>query len=98
MASRLAGFCPLPPFLLLNQSCLTSGSCDFCKVYCFSFGFYVQDHLENISPVAYVDLVEGATEGFVRFQSPAGPEAVLQELRQAELEQLQLSLSSITGR
>lgn len=38
---------------------------------------YVQDMLSELSPVAYVDLLDGDTEGHVRFKSPEDAQKVI---------------------
>lgn len=55
--------------------------------------FSTQDALCKISPVAYVDLLEGDAEGYVRFKSPADAQAVSDtkaELQRAHSWQLEI--------
>eukprot|EP00057_Strongylocentrotus_purpuratus_P013086 XP_011667560.1 PREDICTED: la-related protein 7 isoform X3 [Strongylocentrotus purpuratus] len=56
-----------------------------------------KEHLQTISPVAYVDLPEGHTQGFVRFETADGPKVVLEETNVVHLASEHISLSLVTG-
>lgn len=57
----------------------------------------IRELLENTSPIAYIDLPDGESQGFVRFQSTEGARSILQESGAAEVAKLQISLSMIAG-
>ncbi|XP_063969464.1 la-related protein 7-like [Lytechinus pictus] len=81
-----------------NEPAFTAGT--VMKLECLQSGVSrkeVKEHLQAISPVAYVELLEGHTQGFVRFESADGPKAVLQDTNIAQLASQHLSLSLVTG-
>ncbi|XP_072164847.1 la-related protein 7-like [Diadema setosum] len=57
----------------------------------------IREYVDKISPVAYIDLPDGESQGYIRFKSAEGPSSVLQGSKTGDLKDLQISMSLIEG-
>ncbi|XP_071483462.1 la-related protein 7-like [Diadema antillarum] len=57
----------------------------------------IREYVDKISPVAYIDLPDGESQGYIRFKSAEGPSSVLQGAKTGDLKDLHISLSLVEG-
>ncbi|KAK5922501.1 hypothetical protein CgunFtcFv8_019757 [Champsocephalus gunnari] len=68
-------------FSCIGQSCTSSLACTGNQEFCYSAsvtvdGQHIPDALSKVSPVAYIDTLDGDSEGHIRFHTPEGAKAV----------------------